>query len=75
MERFEDAAEQARITIQYFPQHVMAYNNLGYALTRMGKYDEAIVALKKALEIDPTLEKARVNLALVYQSTGQNVPQ
>lgn len=41
----------------------LRYANQGSILYRMGKLKEAIAAYKKALEMDPTLEKVKVDMA------------
>ncbi len=35
------------------PDHADAWSNKGVALAKLGRYDEALVALDKALEINP----------------------
>ena len=55
-------------------------NKIGYALTRMGKFDEAIAHFNQALKIDPTHATVKKNLAAVLaerqksQNTGDTLP-
>ena len=44
------------------------YNNTGYALLRAGRLDEAELALKQALGLDPSSLQTQQNLALVASS-------
>ena len=41
-----------------------ALYNLGFALSRIGKYDEALEATKKAMEIDPYYSSNRFKLGV-----------
>jgi len=46
------------------------YNNLGRIYTRMGRLEEAISELKKALSIDPNFVGALCNLGIAYSEKG-----
>ena len=46
------------------------YNNLGLALSRRGKMDEAIIHIRKALEINPSYAPAHYNLGLFLSQKG-----
>jgi len=57
--------------ISVFPENAPnAYINLGSAYLEKDMLDEAIAANKKALALNPTLEKARTNLGLAYSRKG-----
>lgn len=51
-----------------------AYNNLGVCFNRLetggGDYDKADEYFRKALQVDPSLEKATANLSSVYLNRG-----
>ena len=49
----------------------MAHNNLGMAFCRQGKFEQAIVHFKQALEIDPQYTDARNNLLRAEDSIKQ----
>lgn len=51
-----------RDTVGKSPGSARAFNNLGYALQLEGRRDEAIRAYERALELDPDLVQARINL-------------
>ncbi len=44
----------------------MFWNNLGVAYRKMGEHDKALVALQRAIEIEPKLAMAHLNLGTVY---------
>jgi len=47
------------------------FNNLGIAYDKVGNKDMAQLALKRAVEINPGLSEARINLADIYLIKGQ----
>jgi tetratricopeptide (TPR) repeat protein len=48
----------------------IAHLDLGAILTEQGRYPAAIVALKRAVELDPEQPDAHYRLGRVYQATG-----
>jgi tetratricopeptide (TPR) repeat protein len=60
-----------RTTISKNPSSWIAHNNLGAALMRMGRRDEAIVHYQKALEIDPDDAEVNSNLGSAFLQTGR----
>src|SRR5438105_1381370 len=63
---YAKALDQFELVEKYVPELPQGYSGEGIALALMGKPDEAIRALKKALEIDPTFWVARRELGIVY---------
>jgi len=60
-------AEQKYLeVIHQAPQMPNAYHNLGIVYFMQRKYPETVVALKKALKLDPNLSGAQVMLGLAY---------
>jgi len=53
------------------PKSSVAHNNLGNALLREGKVDEAIPYYRHAVELDPTYAAAHHNLAYALASNGK----
>ena len=54
------------------PQHPPGYLfNLGFAYRVAGRYDEALVPLKKVLSLNPDDGPAHVNLAACYVELGR----
>jgi tetratricopeptide (TPR) repeat protein len=48
------------------PQSVAAYNGIGVAYTMLKKYEDAIAAQQKALELQPDFAKAHAGIGLAY---------
>ena len=63
---YAKALDQFELVQKYVPKLPQGYSGEGIALALMGKPDEAIQALKKALAIDPTFWVARRELGIVY---------
>ena len=53
------------------PGHARAHNNLGNALGRSGRLEEAVEQYEKALAIDPRHSRAHNNLAMTLESLGR----
>ena len=68
--RYAEALEQFRILAQLAPRSPQGPNGEGIALVLMGKSQEAIEALKRALELDPAFWVAQRELGIVYWSQG-----
>ncbi|WAC05871.1 MAG: tetratricopeptide repeat protein [Methanoregula sp.] len=66
-----DASERA---IALDPQFARAWNIKGLALHCLGRNDEALEAFTKAVELDPTLEVARENIAHVQREMQNRTP-
>ena len=54
--------------IEKSPSNARAYNNLGWALTRQERYEEAVPVFTKSLKFDPDYAEAMSNLAFVFKS-------
>jgi tetratricopeptide (TPR) repeat protein len=64
------ALEQFRIASVKKAYNAEAYSNMGAAYAMLGNRDEAQVWLRKALEINPALDKARYNLGTILKDKG-----
>jgi Flp pilus assembly protein TadD len=53
------------------PDDARIHNNLGAALTRIGKFDDAVPQFKEALELNPQYALVRGNLAGALMKTGK----
>ena len=63
--------EMYQMALDVYPNFFRARNNLGVALRRRGRVDEAIEQYKLALQSDPKFAEARSNLGAVYYSLGR----
>jgi protein O-mannosyl-transferase len=66
IEQFEKA-----LAVQPNPDPVKILSNLGDALTRQQRYDEAIRRCKEAIKLDPRCANAHYNLGLALQLRGR----
>jgi tetratricopeptide (TPR) repeat protein len=67
----EKELEMYRLALEILPTFDRARNNLGVALRRRGRVDEAIEQYKLALEHDPSNAEARSNLGTAYLRQGR----
>jgi tetratricopeptide (TPR) repeat protein len=70
-ERLESELNEAIEYTKKFPKNVMSWQHLGRAYYDLKRYEEAEIALKKALEIDPTYPDSIENLAFTYKDMGR----
>lgn len=68
--RVEEAAQAYRTLIPLLPNDAGLLNNYGSLLGIQGKREEEVYWLMKALEIDPHMEQAIMNMAGYYQDEG-----
>ena len=64
----EQAIEDYRLFLEKYPDVAPVRSDLGAALAGAGRYEEAIVEYKRALQLKP-LPQVRLNLALAYYKT------
>src|SRR5258708_25171392 len=67
---FEQDIHNYRLLIGKYPAIAEIHSNLGAALAGEGRYADAIVEYKRALEIKPD-PQVRLNLGLAYYKAGQ----
>ena len=68
---WSNAASLWSDVVKKSPQKVRPHNNLGNALKRQGKIEEAIAHFNKALQINPGYAKAHNNLGTALASQGK----
>jgi len=67
--RFDEALEYANRTVKNFPDEEFAWMRKGEVLRAMGKYDEALKCIKKALKINKFHKKSLCLEAIIYLET------
>ena len=67
----EKELEMYRLALEILPTFQRARNNLGVALRRRGRVDEAIEQYRLAIEQDPGYAEALSNLATAYSYQGR----
>ena len=67
---WEKAEEEFRVAIALNPNYSLAYDWFAYYLTAMERYDEAIIMLQKAIELDPLSDPIHTDIgfAMYYGS-------
>ena len=62
---FLTAARANRDALRHDPRSADAYNNLGWSLAQLGFREAAVAAYEKAVELNPSHERARNNMKLL----------
>jgi tetratricopeptide (TPR) repeat protein len=62
MQRYTEAIREYEKALELQPRHPAIHRNLGILLARLGKYPEAIMQLRAALEVAPNDTLARETL-------------
>ncbi len=70
-EKYKMAADVLVKALDIFPELPSAHTNLGLALARLGRNDEAIEHLKTSISLDPSRSAPWVNLASSFQTSGR----
>lgn len=74
--RMDDMAKYREIMekiVEQNPDDAVLYYNLGVSAAQMGENDRAIDYYKKAIELDPSMHNARINIAYVILSKEQPI--
>ena len=69
----EDVVESYRQLLKLKPRHLMARNNLGVALWKLGQYHEAAEQFRRAAGIQSTFPDAQFNYGTLLRLTGRIV--
>ena len=54
------------------PDNSLAHSNLGLALARQGDFEGAIPHYRRAIELNPMLEQAYLNLVIALENLGRS---
>jgi len=66
LNKFNEAEKVFKSGLRHFPNDYNLLNSYSRLLTFSENYDEAIVNLRKAIQLQPTLPEAYINICLVY---------
>lgn len=67
---FQAALAHLRDALRLNPRDPEAHNNMGGALQRMGRYEDALREHEEALRLNPALVEARYNVGVCQQALG-----
>lgn len=70
-QKFEEALEPFYASLKLYPKNTDAEANLGVTLANLGRLDDAIIHLNKAIQIDPKKSPAHHSLASLLQKQGK----
>lgn len=71
LEKYNAAAEQYRLVLNYVPNRFEAYAKLGLLFGKLGNPDEAVAHNIKAIRIYPFFPDAYFNLGMAYHVQGR----
>ncbi len=69
--RYGDAEKLGRSITQRFPRHQLSWKLLGATLSQAQKLEESLIALQRAVDLDPNDPQARLILAGTLQQLGR----
>ena len=68
--KYEEAIDAFSLVLENEPDNADIYNNMGVAYSCLGNFDQAERFYTKALELDPELAQAYINLSDLYYKAG-----
>jgi len=71
MGRYEDALKYYNKVIELAPNNAGVYSNIGFVYSLLGRREDAIGSLKRAIEINRDFSLAHMVLARIYLEGGQ----
>ncbi len=73
--RYLQAVQRLQNAVQETPDAYDAYQWLARSLAALGRYEEAVVAARRALELNPLLAMPRVVLGAIYLLKDRRLPE
>ncbi len=71
LELFPDAIDAYAHVVRYAPQDFESWNNLGNARSAVDDLEGSVVALQRAMDLNPLAAPTRLNLALALRKAGK----
>jgi tetratricopeptide (TPR) repeat protein len=69
--QFDEAAKEFQAELDNVPEHPQALAFLADADMQIGKSDQALALIEKSIRIDPRLERAHLDLGILYSDGGR----
>jgi len=74
-EKWEEAIACFKDCLKIVKRHYQSYGNMGLCYAKLGRKEQAIAALDRALEINPRYEPAIVNREMIFGlKAGEKIP-
>ncbi|KAL6734111.1 hypothetical protein Aduo_004686 [Ancylostoma duodenale] len=71
LEQYDLAIQDCRTALALDPKYSKAYGRMGLALSCQNRYEQAVEAYKKALELDPNQESFKNNLKIAEEKVKE----
>ncbi|VDM38293.1 unnamed protein product [Toxocara canis] len=71
LEQYDLAIQDCRTALALDPRYSKAYGRMGLALSCQNRYEQAVDAYKKALELDPNQESYKNNLKIAQEKVKE----
>lgn len=71
LEQHDLAIQDCRTALALEPTYAKAYGRMGVALSCQNRYDDAVTAYQKALELDPNNESYKQNLQIAEEKQAE----
>ena len=68
----ELAQTELETILKIYPNGALMWNDLGFLLIKLNRFEEAQIKLKRALEINPNFSNAHFNMATVKKNLNEN---
>ena len=72
--RLAEAEVRLAEILRRLPNHARALNGLGFLRMQQGRFEEAREYCQKAIQLDPEVEEARINLELLQNGAAKAFP-
>ncbi|MDC3088163.1 tetratricopeptide repeat protein [Alphaproteobacteria bacterium] len=69
--KFSDVVEKANYLLKKYPDAFLIWDLLGVSLAQLGMLNDAVVALKKVLSLNPNYAETYCNLANILKNQGK----